>query len=324
MLNRRFRRKIRIGLQSAADNRPKIIKTALICITCLAIVIILSVALGNHLRDRADDAQDAMSNSSDTPTTTAPSDGNNGTTQTPYDPVTVPTINGKYVTLSSSAGIDWSSRIASLKKDGTTAVSLVLYYGDSIVNYSSPTAQAMGLQSTQNAKTDLYKAMGMLRNAGIYTAGCFYPTFHNKSNTAVSNIYREYEAALIAEALESDFLEVTVFGMGIKSDSHKPTGQLFDSVRALYPTAVLGVALPYELIYLAERQLVVDNFSYVADYMAIDLSPCTTADTLSTALTDAAPLIKKYNLRIIVSNKLPEAQQILADAGYINWQNIPD
>ncbi len=323
MLNRRFRRKIRIGTQAAADNRPKIIKTAIICTVCLALVIVLSVALGNHLRRRADDAQDSLS-STDTTTPITPSDGQSTPSATPYDPVTVPTIKGKYVVLSSSAGIDWSSRVSSLKKEGTTAVSLVLYYGDSVVNYSSATAQAMGLQSPQNTKTNLYEAMGMLRVAGIYTAGCFYPTFHNKTDVAVSNIYREYEAALIAEALNSDFLEVTVFGMGCDTDAHKPTGQLFDAVKALYPSAVLGVALPYELLDMAERQIIMDNFSYVADYLALDLSTCTSADTLSAALTNAAPLIKKYNLRIIVSNKLAQAEQILTDAGCINWQNIPD
>ena len=323
MLNRRFRRKIRIGSQAAADNRPKIIKTAVICTACLALVIILSVALGNHLRNRADDAQDSLS-PADTTTPISPSDGQITPSDIPYDPVTVPTIKGEYVVLSSSAGIDWTSRVANLKKDGTTAVSLVLYYGDSIVNYSSATAQAMGMQSAQNTKTNLYEAMGMLRAAGIYTAGCFYPTFHNKSDKAISNIYREYEAALIAEALNSDFLEVTVFGMGCEPNAHKPTGQLFDTVKSLYPTAVLGVALPYDLLYRTDRQFIMDNFACVADYLALDLSPCTNADTLSTALTDAAPLIKKYNLRIIVSNKLPEAEQILTDAGCINWQSIPD
>lgn len=323
MFNRRFRRKIRIGAQSAADNRPKIIKTAIICTVCLALIIILTVALGNHLRDRADDAMDSVS-SSDTTTPSTPSGGQDQPLLSPYDPVTVPTIKGEYVVLSSSAGIDWSSRVSSLKKDGATAVSLVLYYGDSVVNYSSAVAQAMGLQSESNTKTNLYEAMGMLRVAGIYTAGCFYPTFQNHTDPAVSNIYREYEAALIAESLNSDFLEVTVFGMGCDESAHIPTGKLFDAVRALYPSATLGVALPFEVLELAQRQLIFDNFSYVADYLAIDLSSCTTADALASALENAAPLIKKYNLRIIVSNKLTDADQILTDAGYINWQKVPD
>ena len=324
MLNRRFRRKIRMSVQFAADNRPKIIKVSLICTACLVIVIILSVALGNHLRNRVDDAQDSLSSPVDTNTPASPTDDEVVAIPTPFDPVTVPTINGKYITLSSSAGIDWSARISSLQKESTTAVSLILYYGDSIVNYSSPTAQAMGLQSEQNSKTQLYGVMGMLRNAGIYTAGCFYPTFHNQTDRAIGNIYREYEAALIAEALESGLLEVTVFGMGCDQNAHKPTDQLFTAVRTLYPSAVLGVALPYEIIGSADRQLIIDNFSYVADYLALDLSTCLTADELTRALTDAAPLIKKYNLRIIVSNKLDEATQILADAECINWQNIPD
>ena len=322
MFNRRFRRKIRIGAQSAADNRPRLIKTIVICTLCLALVIVLSVLLGNHLRNKADRVDDQLS-SADT-TTPATPDGSQAPTGMPYDPVSVPTIKADYVTLSSSAGIDWSTRAANLKKDGTTAVSLVLYYGDSVVNYSSAVAQAMGLQSTPNSKTDLYSAMGMLRVAGIYTAGCFYPTFQNRVNLSVSHVFREYEAALIAEACSSDFLEVTVFGMGYDETAHLLTEQLFDSVRNLDPTATLGVALPIDILDLAERQLIIDNYSFVADYLALDLSSCKTAEQLTAALDSAASLIKKYNLRIIISNTLAEAPEILDAAGYINWQKVPD
>ncbi len=322
MFNRRFRRSIRMGAQSAADNRPKLIKTVVICTLCLALVIVLSVLLGNYLRGKADDADDALS-STGTTTPVSP-DGDRDPIGLPYDPVSVPTVKAEYVTLSSSAGIDWSTRSANLKKEGTTAVSLVLYYGDSVVNYSSEVAQAMGLQAANNSKTDLYSAMGMLRVSGIYTAGCFYPTFQNRVNLSVSHVYREYEAALIAEACCSDFLEVTVFGMGYDETAHILTEQLFDSVRELDPTATLGVALPIDILDLAERQLIIDNFSFVADYLSLDLSSCQTAEQLTASLESAASLIKKYNLRIIISNKLAEAPEILENAGYISWQKVPD
>lgn len=322
MFNRRFRRKIRIGAQAAADNRPKLIKIIVICTLCLTLVIVLSVLLGNHLRNKADKADDQLS-STDTTTPVNP-DGVQSPVDLPYDPVSVPTIKADYVTLSSSAGIDWSTRIASLKADGTTALSLVLYYGDSVVNYSSAVAQGMGLQSATNTKTDLYSAMGMLRVAGIYTAGCFYPTFQNKVNLAVSKVFMEYEAALIAEACSSDFLEVTIFGMGCGETDHILAEQLFDSVRELDPTATLGVALSYDILSLSESNLIASNYAYVADYLALDLSPCKTAEELTAALDDAEALIKKFNLRIIVSNTLVEATEILTEAGYINWQKVPD
>lgn len=322
MFNRRFRRKIRIGAQAAADNRPKLIKTIVICTLCLALVIVLSVLLGNHLRNKADKADDQLS-STDTTTPVNP-DGVQSPVDLPYDPVSVPTVKAEYVTLSSSAGIDWSTRIANLKADGTGAVSLVLYYGDSVVNYSSEVAQAMGLQSATNTKTDLYAAMGMLRVAGIYTAGCFYPTFQNKVNLAVSKVFMEYEAALIAEACSSDFLEVTIFGMGCGETDHILAEQLFDSVRELDATATLGVALSYDILSLSESNLIASNYAYVADYLALDLSPCKTAEELTAALDDAEALIKKFNLRIIVSNTLAEATEILTEAGYINWQKVPD
>ena len=94
MFNRRFRRKIRIGAQAAADNRPKLIKTIVICTLCLALVIVLSVLLGNHLRNKADKVDDQLS-STDTTTPVNP-DGEQSPVDLPYDPVSVPTIKADY------------------------------------------------------------------------------------------------------------------------------------------------------------------------------------------------------------------------------------
>ena len=321
MFNRRLRRKIRIGAHSATDNRPKIITAAIICTVALAEIITLTVLLGNHLKRQAENV-DSLIPSDSSSTAGGTNDSSEPVAQ--YDASAVPVIQAEYVTLSSSVGINWSERAQDLKQNGTTAVSLILYYGDSVVNYSSRVAQEMSYQGAQSGKTELSEAIGVLSTSGIYSAGCFYATFHQKLYPDIISIYRAYEAALIAEAVDAQFSEVTVFGFGCDENGYIYAGQLFDAARELDPEATLGVALPADVVELAERQLLFSSYATVADYLALDLSSYTTADSLRAVLADALTLINKYNVRIIVSSTLDGAEDVLAEAGIINWQKVPD
>lgn len=320
MFNRRLRRKIRIDAHTAADRRPIIIKTTIISLLCLALVITLSVLLGNSLRNRAEQAEDSLS---DVPSVPSQTDGDTDSAVTPYDPVSVPTIKAEYVTLSSSVGIDWSARAAELSGRGVTALSMVLYYGEGVVNYSSPVACELGFQAQSNTKTRLDTAMPILRQADIYPAGCFYPTFHTRS-PAVSSVIRQYEAALIAEALAAGFLEVTVMGMTADDNAPAYSAQLFGAVRELYPSATLGIALDPSLVTDPNGAPKIEQLTQIADYLALDLSSLKSVEQLTAALEDASAVISEYNLRIIVSSELGNVSELLSAAGYINWQQIPD
>ena len=171
MRSRRFIRKIRIGAHSASDDRPRIIKYTIIGVVAVTLVIVLTVLLGNHLKNKADGIGELPPISDEV---TVGNKGNNDNifetpdTQKEYNPANVPVIRAEYVTLSSAAGIDWNARAASLREQGTEAVSLVLYYGEGVVNYDSFVAQQMGYQSESNTKTNLDTASASLNAAGIH------------------------------------------------------------------------------------------------------------------------------------------------------------
>ena len=324
MRSRRFIRKIRIGVHSASDNRPKIIKYTIIGIVAVTLVIVLTVLLGNHLKNKADSIGELP------PPTEEITVGNKGdnmqpdTPQKEYSPADVPVIRAEYVTLSSAAGIDWNARVAILREQGTQAVSLVLYYGEGVVNYDSFVAQQMGYQSESNAKTSLDTATAALNTAGIHSAGCFYATFHKKIEPSVISVYRAYEAALIAEACISDFSDVTVFGFGCDELGYYFAEQLFEQVREFAPDAKLGVAIDSDVLELMECSFLFSNYAAVSDYLALDLSGCGTVTELAEAINAAQTLINKYNVRIMISTGLEGAEDTLSELGIVNWQKIPD
>ena len=324
MRSRRFIRKIRIGAHSASDNRPKIIKYTIIGIVAVTLVILLTVLLGNHLKNKADAVGD-LPPISDEVTVGSKDNGTQADTpQKEYSPADVPVIRARYVTLSSSAGIDWNARAATLREQGTQAVSLVLYYGDGVVNYDSFVAQQMGYQSESNSKTSLDAATAALNTVGIYSAGCFYATFHKKIEPSVISVYRAYEAALIAEACNSGFSDVTVFGFGCDELGYYFAEQLFEQVKEFAPDTKLGVAIDSDVTELMECSMLFGNYAAVSDYLALDLSDCGTVAELTEAINAATTLINKYNVRIMVSTGLEGAEDALSELGIVNWQKIPD
>lgn len=324
MRSRRFIRKIRIGVHSASDNRPKILKYTIIGIVAVTLVVVLTVLLGNHLKNKAESIGELPPIEDES---TIGNKGNNDEkpdTLKEYSPADVPVVRAEYVTLSSAAGIDWNARAVSLRAQGTEAVSLVLYYGEGIVNYDSFIAQQMGYQSESNAKTSLDEATAALNASGIHSAGCFYATFHTKLEPSLVGVYRAYEAALISEALISDFSDVTVFGFGCDELGYYFAEQLFSEVKEYVPDAKLGVAIDSDVLELMECSMLFGNYAAVSDYLALDLSYCKTLDELTETVNSATALINKYNVRIMVSNELEGAEDALSALGIVNWQKIPD
>lgn len=319
LFNKRPRRHIRIGSQNASDRRPRMILTLVGCCVSLILIIVLTVLLGNHLRDRAEDA-------ADTTTATSPSSPSSaltaGDTLPPeaYDPLTVPVVQSEYIKLSNAAGINWGDTATELKKNGTAAVSLVLYYNNGTVNFRSPVSQSMGFQSVDTIKTNLYEALGVLKVANIYSAGCFYVTFHKEEQAALKQIFREYEAALISEAFDAEISDVTLFDLGL--DGSAEAAQLVASVRRLEPDAVLGVALPYSLFDAGDPDSICAAYAGAVDYLALDLS-AQSAASLRAALEHLAPVISKYSLRIIVPDTLEGVETILSECGITNWMKVP-
>ena len=147
----------------------------------------------------------------------------------------VPIINGNII-LSSSRTINWGERATELKLNRTSAVSLILYYtegGRGIPNFSSKTAQAMKEQATDNSKANLFEVVGVLDIAGIHTSGCFYINYTSNATRELVSIYRAYEAALVAEAVDAGFSDILLFGFNADTADAAEAARFIGAVREL-------------------------------------------------------------------------------------------
>ena len=319
LFNKRPRRRVRMGERSASDRTPKIVITVVAGGGSL-ILFFFFLLLGNNLRDRADKASDTTTPESSLRGNHAAVTESDTLPASVYNANAVPVIKAEYIKLSSSAGINWSETATTLKRDNVPAVSLVLYYGEGTVNFYSPVAQKMGFQPASTTKTRLYEALGVLKVGGIYSAGCFYVNFHNESTPALMSVYREYEAALISEAVDAEISDVTMFGFGLENSTE--AAQLVASVRMLEPDAVLGVALPASLYDSAQPDRICTAYAGAVDYLALDLSSLDST-ALQNALDRLEAVINKYNMRIIVSDTMEGVEDILEERGLYNWMKVP-
>ena len=328
-MNRRFRRRVRLGVHYGSEERMKMIKIAAVVAAVLALIIILSVIWGNALKRKAEESQndsnDVGEQTSDKLNDDEPSGNNKEQILPPssYNAATVPVVNAGYITLSSYQGIDWGERAASLKGNGVSAVSLILYYDGGTLNFSSKTAQAMGFQDSSTTKTNLYEAMGVLNISDIHSSGCFYVNYINKTTPEVMSVYRAYEASLIAEAVKAGFSDILIFGFDTSYESALEAARLVESVKALESDAEIGFALNCVGKGSAETVEAFRNFGSVADFLAIDMSAVDNEAVLYPELERVEGVIESYNLRIIISEVLVGAREGFDDRDYLNWQIVP-
>lgn len=320
LFNKRPRRHVRMGSRSASDRRPRMLITVIGCCVSLILIILLTVLLGNHLRRRADEAQDTTTGYQGQ---TPPSSLISSDTLPPrsFDPAAVPVLQAEYVKLSSAAGINWSTVATELNRAGTHAVSLVLYYNGGTVNFRSPVSQSLGFQSIETTKTNLYEAFGVLKVANIYSAGCFYVTFQDEDTESMRSIFREYEAALMAEAFDAGISDITLFGFGLNNST--AAAQLMSSYAMLDKyDSVIGIALPYELYDATNPDGICASYAGYCDYLALDLS-AKDAATIRTTLEHLSPVIDKYSMRIIVPDTLEGVETLMSECGINNWMKVP-
>jgi hypothetical protein len=327
-MNRRLRRKVRVGVHSAAEEKSKFGKITLFVLVILTAVVILTVVWGNYLKRKAAEIGDGDINNSSIAASniTASIIADNSAHTLPkssYSAASVPVINAKYITLSSYQDINWGDRAASYKLNGISAVSLVLYYGGGTLNFSSKTAQAMGFQASSTTKTNLHEAIGVLDVAGIYTSGCFYVNYTTKSTPELISVYRTYEAALISEAVDAGFSDILLFGYGTNESAAIEASLLISEVHELKKDAVLGVAIPYKAVESSSADKIFADFAASAKFLAIDFSGVKDEAALLGEIDNVKSYIKKYNLRIVLPDSLSASAGKLDEAGYKNWQIVP-
>lgn len=327
-MNRRFRRRVRLGVHSGSEERMKMIKIAAVVAAVLALIIILSVIWGNALKRKAEESQNEDDGVNDQISDTQSDDNGKEDKEeilppSNYNAAAVPVVNAGYITLSSYQGIDWGSRASTLKGNGVSAVSLVLYYDGGTLNFNSKTAQAMGFQDSSTTKTNLYEAMGVLNISDIHSSGCFYSDYLSKGTPEVKSVYRAYEAALIAEAIEAGFSDILIFGFSADYESALEAGRLVEAVRNLEKGAKIGFVLNCNGRSVADTEAAFRNFSSVADFLAIDLCSVGSEAEIYPEIERLSAIIKSYNLRIVFSESFTDAKEGLRARGYFNWQIVP-
>jgi len=329
-MNRRLRRKLRIGAHLSVEKSARVGKIALIVLSGLILLIVLTVIWGNSLRKKAEESKNGDNTEPIGETDSiGMTDADGGRQNLPlpaFDPAKVPVINGEYIILSSSRTIDWDERASELKMKGTSAVSLILYYtegGRGVLNFSSKTAQALSEQAANNSKANLFEVTGVLDIAGIYTSGCFYINYTSMSTPALISIYRSYEAALVAEAAHAGFSDILLFGFNTDEAAAKEAARFIGAVRELEKNSLIGIAIPAAAVKSPEAEPIFAGFAAVAEFLALDLSKVKNQESLMTELEGASGYIKKYNLRLVLPESLADSVGALAEAGYKNWQLVP-
>ncbi len=205
-------------------------------------------------------------------------------------------------------------------------ISITLNDSSGTMNYRSQIA--LSVTGNIGGTCDLTAALSAFKARGIYVSGCFYSSFASAGSNAARLAAIEYEAALIAEAIDAGVDDVVIFGLPTDSDGIAYASSLFSKVREKASrNAYLGAAVSYSRFDIGDAAYAIEAYNKFTDFCAIDASG---VSSLGTTAAGAAEKIlyyfERYPLRLIIADGGYADRELqikaLAGIGIYNIQSV--
>ena len=233
----------------------------------------------------------------------------------------------------SATGSSLDSRLAAISSRGTRAACFELDDESGALLYSSPTAQALGYQSSGNDLWRLDSAMSKFDASGLYSIGITHVTGLDGGNDLARSAAIGYHSALIAEALRAGVDEVLIVASDTALERTDELIRLAQEVHRFVPEGKIGLALSYPLPEYPNDS---DEFSdellvtLWESFEVFALDICKNSSTAEEAEAHAGELlyyVLRYNMRILIPTEdatlSSELTEMCKQRGFTNVQLMP-
>lgn len=278
---------------------------------CLVAAVLLTLLVGNLLKNRLDDETYKKL-----------------TSGSEEEQPSVPQTNAKVRQIKASSymlGDDINNAI------GKAAVSVAINRPNGTLAYTSDVSALLGCP--RNEELTLADSIGTLSAYVPYISGVFYPQAFSQPSTDTVYAVAAQETALLREFFYAGGSEILLCNLPLDAE-HTDTVILYlKTVKAALPDTAVGVAIPFAIASDAEAWEILATVSKYCDFLAVDLTDQTVTDAepndtgISSAaqklLSDCQYFLSEYNMRILLSDAQTELLTALELKLCQNYQMIP-
>ncbi len=292
-------------------------KVVVIAAICLAVLLLLFIIIGNILGDKAEQTKTDRNDREESSSSTA-------------DIKTSYSIKGYSVKVDNITLSELSKQLSECSEIGAFAISLRLTDSDGHPIYRSDIAKSFGYGEQNDNMLSLANVMSRLKSNGMTASACVNVTSNVEKDAKVSTVISAYEAALIAEIVESGITDVLICPSELSTEHISMLVRLAENVKEINENAVLGLSVPTEILSSSDGEMVVNTIMKSFDFFAFDLTSEdeeNIADKMASKVSDNLYYILRYNARVL----LPEQEdtelrddiiEIMNENNINNWQFV--
>lgn len=200
--------------------------------------------------------------------------------------------------------------------EGTSAISLHMFYSNGAPIYKSEVAEDCGKPSGELTLKNIFKYP--LEN-GIYVSVPFPSSALSSEDTPASSITSAYEAELIKELALAGADEILIKCKydALDSDFILRIANYITLVKLSAPDIHVGFIISTDDVKSTQT---IDSVCRYADFCAVDMSGMENAEDMASFIESELTNILRYNMRVLIKGNTPEAYALLDSLGIKNRQ----
>lgn len=213
--------------------------------------------------------------------------------------------------------------------NGITDLSVCLRDRDGFITYNSEVEVSFGGESSEGSRS-LDETVEYVHSGGGYLCGYIYIRSFEIEDDHLREIYKAYEAALVAEASEGGVDEIMLVGIAPDEENIDETERFVSDMALAAGDKPLGVMLSLEVFAATENDdYRASRIRSVCDFVALDMTDMPeNADEdgeeglLYKTIGEMEYYIKSYSARIVLSAKNSSLYGAAVEYGVKNIQII--
>lgn len=299
------------GRRSASRHSFGSALPVLLVILFVALVFILSVIVGNILKNKADDAK---------------GEKNDAYIEPKYELEKPRTDTKDVYAYMYTFGKDISGYIS----EGITDVSVALRGPDGDLAYSSDIANKVGFD--EGTGFVLRENVEYIHKSGGYMCGFAYiESFLKTHSEPFAEILRSYEKELICEAAECGVDEIMLLGIDVDADNTDIVLKFISDIKKKSGDCRIGIAVSYDTLLTSDNgAYICSRLATVADIIALDTDsvPCLENMTegeekgFADRIGELRYFTEAYRLRFLFSDDRSDLYDKAQDIGMTNYQIV--